>query len=142
MSSGQKKESRVVLDTSILVSAAISDGKPAQLLERCEDGIIEVVVTPAILAETDDVLRRDRLPFENRHVDNYIGKLLSEAQIIVPQVDIVAVEDDPDDNIVLEAAVTAGADAIISGDSHLLDLEAYQGIPILTANTYLTKSSE
>lgn len=132
--------SRVVLDTNILVSAAISNGKPAQILKRCENHELTVVVTPAILTETDDVLRRDRLPFENHRVDNYIGKLLTETNVVIPEVNIDAVEDDPDDNIVLEAAVTAGTDYIISGDSDLLNLKSFQNIPILTAAEFLDKA--
>jgi hypothetical protein len=37
----------------------------------------------------------------------------------------------PDDNIVLEAAEAALADAIVSDDKHLLDLKAWSGIRIL-----------
>lgn len=38
---------------------------------------------------------------------------------------------DPDDDRILECALSAGADAVISGDRHLLELGSCQGIPIL-----------
>ena len=40
--------------------------------------------------------------------------------------------EDESDNRVLEAAVSAEVDYIVSGDEHLLTLGSFQGIPILT----------
>ena len=48
-----------------------------------------------------------------------------------------AVLADPDDDAVLACAVAAQAQAIASGDSHLLNLKTYQDIPILTVNELL-----
>ena len=39
---------------------------------------------------------------------------------------------DPTDDRVLECAVAAQADSIVSGDKHLLNLERFDKIPILT----------
>ena len=39
---------------------------------------------------------------------------------------------DVDDDAVLACALAARAEAIVSGDSHLLNLKEYRGIPILT----------
>ncbi len=46
---------------------------------------------------------------------------------------------DPADNRVLECAITACVDYIISGDGHLLELSSYEGIPILKAKGFLEK---
>jgi predicted nucleic acid-binding protein len=65
--------------------------------------------------------------------------LLATATVVVPSVDVDAVEADPDDNIVLEAALTVGADYVVSGDSHLLDLGTFQDVPILTPDDFLER---
>jgi predicted nucleic acid-binding protein len=46
---------------------------------------------------------------------------------------------DPKDLIVLAAAITAEADAIVTGDEDLLSLKSFEGIPILTARQALEK---
>ena len=47
------------------------------------------------------------------------------------------IEDDPDDDIVIACAITAHADMIISGDKHILNIDKYENIPILTVPDYL-----
>jgi uncharacterized protein len=44
----------------------------------------------------------------------------------------MSITTDPDDNRILECAVDAKADIIVSNDHHLLDLESWAGIPIVT----------
>jgi predicted nucleic acid-binding protein len=44
---------------------------------------------------------------------------------------------DPADDIYLAAAAEGLADYIVSGDRHLLDLFAYEGIPIVTPRRFL-----
>jgi len=46
---------------------------------------------------------------------------------------------DPTDNIFLECALDGGANSIISGDKHLLDIEVYKGIEIVRAREFLLK---
>ena len=48
-----------------------------------------------------------------------------------------AVREGPDDNRILECALAADADVIVSGDRHLLKLGAHEGITILTPRDFL-----
>lgn len=52
--------------------------------------------------------------------------------VVVPAIIPPAVIDDPDDDALLACAVAAKADLIVSGDPHLLRLEHYQGVAIVT----------
>lgn len=128
MSSGRKTE--VVLDTNVLVSAALSDGKPFEILRLAEQGEIISVTSPAIVTELRDVLKRDRLPFSEDQVDELVTKVLSISRVIEPEVNIEAVADDPDDDKILECAVAGDVDCLVSGDSHLLALENYRDMSI------------
>ena len=128
---------KVVLDTNVLVSATLSEGPPYQILELAEDGTITSVTSPGIIEETRDVLTRDRLPFTNGQVDDFVEKVLSVSRVVAPETDLQVIEDDPDDDKIVECAVAADADYIISGDSHLLSLEEYDGIPVLSPADFL-----
>lgn len=64
--------------------------------------------------------------------------VLDTNAVLVPGIVTVnAVFDDPDDDIIIACALEAKADAIISGDQHLLSLRSYQGIPIVRAVDFL-----
>jgi hypothetical protein len=54
-----------------------------------------------------------------------------------PNILVSVVMDDPDDNRVLECAVTAEADYVVSGDPHLLKPGSYGGIAILTVRKFM-----
>ena len=53
------------------------------------------------------------------------------AEVVVPLTELSVVTADPDDNRILECAVAGKANLIVSNDHHLLDLKAYQNIPVI-----------
>jgi len=134
-----EKKTKAVLDTNVLISSALSNGKPAEILKLAEDGEFLSVTSPGIVEELRDVLTRDRLPFTEEQVDELVSKILSISQVINPQIELEVIEDDPDDDKILEAAIAGNADCIVSGDSHLLQLEKHREIPIHNPNNFLEK---
>lgn len=44
---------------------------------------------------------------------------------------------DPDDDAVVDCAVEAGADVIVSGDSHLTELKQVEGITVVTSAMFI-----
>jgi putative PIN family toxin of toxin-antitoxin system len=59
------------------------------------------------------------------------------ARVVAPAVQLDVVKQDPADNRILEYAVTAGSDYIVTGDKDLLRLGTYDGIKILTVSDFL-----
>ena len=57
---------------------------------------------------------------------------------VFPQITINLIKDDPDDNAILECAFTAEVEYIVTGDSHLLTLESFKGIKILSPSEFLS----
>jgi hypothetical protein len=51
--------------------------------------------------------------------------------------DINAIDADPSDDRILECAVAAGAEVIVSGDTHLLEIEMFRDIPIQRVAEFL-----
>jgi predicted nucleic acid-binding protein len=49
---------------------------------------------------------------------------------------------DPDDDKFFECALELGAECVVSGDSDLLELGSFMGIPILTPRAFLEEIGE
>ena len=62
------------------------------------------------------------------------------AHLVEPDFVLKVVADDPDDNRVLECAVTGEANFIVSGDRHLLQLGSHADIVILTVRQFMNAS--
>ncbi len=120
---------RLVLDTNVYISAYGFDGKPAALMRAIIEGEFELLVSPAILAEVADKLY-DVLGFDDVHVRETIGQICRIAEIVRPVARVQVIADDAD-NRVLECAIEGAADAIVSGDRHLLELGSFEGVEIL-----------
>ncbi|CAG0959933.1 hypothetical protein BURK2_00675 [Burkholderiales bacterium] len=67
---------RAVVDTNVLVSALISSiGTPARLVDEIRSGGLTPVVSPAVLAEYEAVLRRSRFDFPRDCVDDLLADM-------------------------------------------------------------------
>jgi hypothetical protein len=133
---------RVVLDANVFISAVIPDqGSPAEILRRWEGREFDLVISPSILEEVRRVIHypkiqeRYRLPEDA--VQNLLALLRNQTILVEPQVALENLDRDPDDDRYLECAVAGSADYIVSGDAHLLNLESYEGIEILSPTAFL-----
>jgi putative PIN family toxin of toxin-antitoxin system len=130
---------RAVLDPNVLVSALISpDGPSAGLLVEHRAGAFELVVSPRLLDELGDVLGREKFRryVAATEVEEYLALLRREALLFEdPKPSGEALCDDPDDEYLIALARTAQVNALVSGDSHLLELVDL--IPVLTPREFL-----
>lgn len=116
---------RAVPDTNVLVSALISDrGAPRQLVRRWVEAEIEFVVCPMLLDELTGVLLDDRF---REHVDAddavaFVELLRLTASMKPDPRPEPGLTPDPGDDYLVALAREAGADCIVSGDSHLTEL--------------------
>jgi uncharacterized protein len=128
---------RVVLDTNVLVSAALKQksmpGMAALLVERrgdlrkslaTEQQLFKVVARPYFDALIDPDTRA------------WLKKLMAAAELITIIERIVACRDPTDDKF-LELAVNGHADLIVSGDGDLLALNPFREIPIVTPAVFV-----
>jgi len=128
---------RVVLDTNVLVSAIISDGKPRELLRRGISKQFSIVTSELILKELGVVLRRPKFKTSDDEVNRIILALMQTAEVVSVTSKLRAVEEDPKDNMVIETAYDGRADRIVTGDSHLLALKKFRRIKITTIEQML-----
>ena len=135
---------RLVLDTNTVVSGLLWKGPPHVLLSKARDHRdISLHTSPRLLAELADILTRKKLASavaaSKRPAEALMRLYLSVVRVTEPGIVTPMVSSDPDDDHVLACALAAKADLIVSGDHHLLDLKAYQGIPIIGAAEALVR---
>ncbi|MGC8774819.1 MAG: putative toxin-antitoxin system toxin component, PIN family [Chlorobaculum sp.] len=128
---------RIVCDTNVLISGILFGGKPRELLRLCSSGKVTNFTSPALLKEVEAVLIRPKFGLNEEQVYGIIRLFRDTFSIVRPEISLSVITADPDDNRVLETANAAQAEAIISGDAHLLDLGQWNGIPILTPAAFL-----
>jgi len=127
--------SRVVLDTNVFISAYGFGGRPAQVMRAAILGEFELVTSPAILTEVADKLE-SVLGFDRAHTTDVVQQVARVATVVRPVSRLEIVADDAD-NRILEAAIESGADVIVSGDRHLLDLGEWEGIRVIRVAEFL-----
>lgn len=123
---------RVVLDSNVLISALHFGGKPEELLLLANEGAIELFLSSFILEETANILK-EKLGWKERAVRDAMTAMKAVATLVRPTIRLNIISHDESDNRVLECAVEAQADFLVTGDKHhLLPLKQYKGIHILT----------
>lgn len=132
---------RVVLDTNITVSALGWRGPSHDIVQSCLAHQRNQVLSPDLLTELDRVLRYPKFHFSDSDILDYLTLLTEAADIVRPNFQVALIEADPSDNRVLECALAGFADAIVTGDEHLLDLGEFEKIPILRPKAFLERFS-
>lgn len=137
---------RAVVDTNILVRAVIKPlGSVGPVLRRLRDGAYVLLYSEPLLTELVDVLNRprirDKYGLTLDDIETVVALVLLRGEGIAPtrRIDICR---DPKDNMILEAAADGNADVIVSGDKDLLDLEAFEEIPIVGPADFLARLGE
>lgn len=128
----------VVFDTNVLISGLLWHGEAYQCLLMARAGLVQAVYCREMLAELSEKLEEvfgfstDRI----RSVLRDVKRFAREAQIAGS---LHVVTKDPDDDMFVECAVVTGAQWIVSGDWHLLNLGEYQSIRIVKAKEFLAR---
>jgi putative PIN family toxin of toxin-antitoxin system len=127
---------RVVIDTNVLVSAFMADGKPRRfVLKLLEEH--KLILSRQMLAELADVLTRDKFNVKSSQIDRYLASLARKSRIISAGSHFKVVSEDPDDDTVLNTAYKGKADYIVTGDRHLIALKEFKMIKIVNVTQML-----
>jgi len=135
---------RAVLDCNVVVTAALSAGKCADLLSRVRrrDGF-ELVWSAAIVAECLRVIEYPKLAGKFRTdprllVERAMASAHMVATDLLPAMDVVKA--DPSDNVYLATALAGGARWVVSGNTrHLTPLDGYAGLRIVGPAVFLAE---
>ena len=126
---------RVVADTNIYISALMFGGLPGTFLDFAFSRAFTLVASRAILDELDEKLR-GKFAVSSNDARLIRARLEATADLAKPDFVLQVIADDPDDNRILECAVSGNADLVVNGDRHLLRLGSYEGISILSVRQF------
>jgi len=125
----------VTLDSNVYISALEFGGIGARFIGMARAGKLRIDASNSILDETIGVLR-DKFKWDGYRLHFARIELAKIANIVAPTQTFHAVSD-PDDNKVLECAVEAKSDYIVTADRHLLKLKSHAGITIVRPEEFV-----
>ena len=116
-------------------------GSPAKIIDKWESDEFDIAISKPLLDELERALGYERVRKYFQSPQEIIKALLKRMKtvgiFVNLEFELNVIEDDPDDNRVLECALSANASYVISGDEHLLGLGEYQGIMIISPVGFL-----
>ncbi len=127
---------RVVLDIDVFMSAAVLGRVCEDVLKTCRFSSIEVSISKEIITKIKNKLL-EKFQWNVDQVGIFLESILEFCNIVEVREKITFIEDDPDDDKILETAVSGKCDFIASGDKHLLRLKSFKGIKILSPSEFL-----
>lgn len=128
---------RVVADTNVYVSAIVFGGTPEAILALARVGVVELFVCPAIPAELRSVLSKT-FDWPESRVRDALAEVQAVASLVNPSARISGVLVCEADHRILECAVAARVDFLVTGDrAHLLPLGVFEGIRIVTPREFI-----
>jgi putative PIN family toxin of toxin-antitoxin system len=128
----------VVVDTNVFVSALLFAGTPGKLITLWKSGKIQPYLTSEIVAELLRVLAYPKFALTENEIQYLLYvEILPFCRVVAVKSGSVIIKEDPSDDMFLRCCEVAKAKALISGDSHLLDLKSHRNTLIFTPSQFL-----
>ncbi len=133
---------KVVLDTNVLVAATFWKGEADDIIQLIQERKVLAFLSKEILGEYHKVIRSDEIieKIEEKHLTVKLTaiKIVHLFEFVEPKRKINFIIDDPDDNKIIECAVEAQSDFIITYDRrHLLKHNKFEEIKIISPAEFL-----
>jgi len=131
---------KIVADTNVLISSLLESGSPKVILDLWVAENFSLVTSLKLINELTTTLKKPKLSnrISEADIESLLDLIHADAIIVNPTHTINDCRD-PKDNKVLECAVEAGADVIVSGDLDLLVLDPFRGIDIILPSNLIKR---
>ena len=130
---------RVVLDTNVVVSAALNDeGLPAAILDLATNRKVVMLISSHVLAEYEQVLRYPHLKLEPTHIRAFLSDIQKACERVTPH-RALAISRDDSDNRFYECADAGKADFLITGNTRHFPVH-HKGTKIVTPREFIEQT--
>lgn len=127
----------LVLDSGVWISALHFGGVPRRVLDYAIERAT-IALCESIAEEIRSILRR-KFRWQVDEIEHSLADFRRDTRIVAVSGHLRGVCRDPNDDMVLECAVVAGAEFIVTGDKDLLTLGSFRNIRILTPREFLSE---
>lgn len=126
---------KVVVDTNVFISGILFGGNPQAIIEAWLNNKYIFCLSPQLKAEIISKLQNKFL-LSNPIMQGITDALDAKAEKYVPKIKL-SICKDVSDNFLLELALEAKADYLISGDKLVLELEQHKITKIISPKNFL-----
>lgn len=128
---------KAILDTNVFISGIFWKGPPFEILKAWQEQRFRLAISSPILDEyrrvLDEFTKERTLPA----LSSILKVIEFNSETVEPLSFQEPVCSDPDDDKFLEAALAAGANYIVSGDTALLNIKSHHGVEIVRPTRFL-----
>jgi putative PIN family toxin of toxin-antitoxin system len=132
---------KVFFDTNVYVAEALLGEAAEQMIEATERSKWRIYSSEYLLEELESVLAEE-LGFSQRLAFLSRQRIVRRAILIAPGTSRHKEPQDVSDSPILQAALSAGADYLVTNDQHLLTLNPYEGLRIVSMTEYFQLLTE
>jgi putative PIN family toxin of toxin-antitoxin system len=126
---------KIFFDTNVYVAEALIGEAAEDMLAVTERASWRIYVSSYVLDEFERVMTEE-LGYSPRFASLSRRRIVRRAGMVEPGASRHDVPDDVKDTPILRAALEARADYLVTNDRHLLDLNPYEGLRIISMTEY------
>src|SRR5690242_15143098 len=125
---------KVFFDTNVYIADALVGKAATRMIEATRAARWRIYTSNYVLAETRHVLIDD-LGFSEKLAALALRRIMRITTFVKSRSGAKVISD-PKDSPILQAALSCGADYLVTNDRHLLELNPFQGLEIISMDRY------
>ena len=126
---------KVFFDTNVYAAEALLGETAEQLIDKTLQAGWRIQASGYVLEELERVLTK-KLGFSRRLAVLSCQRIKRRSRMVEADASRHVVPDDPKDNPILNAALASSADYLVTNDAHLLSLNPFHGLRIVSMTDY------
>lgn len=131
---------RAVIDTNTFISGLLGSRTCRKIFLFLKEKMFSLDISEVLFEELKFVIQRPKLrPLINNEERKEIISFIKHQAIFIKPKEKVNICRDTKDNKILECALEAKSDCIVSGDKDLLVLKSFRRIPVITSKEFITR---
>ena len=123
---------KIVLDTNVLISGLLNpDGIPGFIVRLVASGYIELIYDYRIISEYVNVMSRPKFHIDPENISDLIEQIKANGLLVSP-LPVSMTMPDEEDLKFLEAAVSSGAQYLVTGNLKHFPAPEFKGVKIIS----------